>query len=129
MEKLFSRIVNSINEFLPEKAIVKESELERLLRIHLEKDGFNVSRQVTNEENRYDLLCRERNIVVCLELKLRADVSNIKQFDRYLTKFKDGFIVVCWQASFSVTDIFKKVIDQSPIPVALIQLSEKYGLA
>ncbi len=129
MEKLFSRIVNSINEFLPDKAIVKESELERLLRIHLEKDGFNVSRQVTNEENRHDLLCRERNTVVCLELKLRADVSNIKQFDRYLPKFKDGFIVVCWQASFSVTDIFKKVIDQSPIPVALIQLSEKYGLA
>lgn len=128
MEKLFARLVKTINEFLPDEPIVKESELERLLKLHLEKKGFNISRQVTKKENRYDLICREKNSVVCIELKLRADTSNIKQFDRYLIKFKDGFIVVCWQASFSVRDIFKKVIDQSPIPIELIQISEKFGL-
>lgn len=129
MVKLFSKLIKSINSFVPNDPIVKEDELETKLRSHLENDGFTVSRQVRKNENRYDLICREGNSQVCIEMKLKAEISDIRQFDRYLINFKDGFIVVCWSATFSVRDIFNNVIDQSPIPVSLIELSKKYGLA
>ncbi len=126
--KLFSSLVKSINEFLPDDPMVTESQLEEKLKTHLESNGFIVFRQVTKRKDRYDLICRERNEVVCMELKIYADISDIEQFDRYLKKFKGGFIVVCWRASFSMQDIFKQVTDQSPIPVQLIELSKKYSL-
>lgn len=106
-----------------------ESQLEEKLKKHLEKHSFYVTRQKVEKENRYDLICSTENQLVCIELKIRADISDLNQFDRYLRNFKDGFIVVCWQASFSVKDIFSQVTEQSPTPVALIELSKRYSLA
>lgn len=127
--KLFSELVKVINEFLPDDPMRTESELEQKIMSHLHDKGFNVSSQISKRHDRYDLVCRNINEVVCIELKLRADISDIKQFDKYLPKFKDGIIVVCWQASFSVQDIFHNVAEQSPIPIALIELSRKYSIA
>ena len=126
---LFTSLVECISEFTPDKPLIVEYVLEEELRRFLEARGFTVSRQVTKKKDRYDLLCRSGNQLVCLELKQRADISDVSQFDRYLPKFKDGLIVICWQASRSVRDIFSNVIEQSPIPLALIELSKKYGLA
>ena len=125
---LFSNLIEHINRFLPDEPMVLESDLETKLRDFLESKGFTVSRQITKKRDRYDLLCRQGSELVCLELKLRADISDIKQFDKYLPKFKDGLIVVCWQATISVREIFANVIKQSPIPLALIELSKKYAL-
>ena len=128
MSKLFSKLIQSINDFVPDDPFQLEVELEKSLETHLLKDGFALSRQKSVKGDRYDLVCRSGNEVVCLEIKLRADISDIKQFDKYLPKFKDGFIVVCWQSSFSVRNIFQQVIDQSPIPTTLIELSKRYNL-
>lgn len=128
MSKLFSKLVQSINDFVPDDPFQLEVELEKSLESHLLKDGFILSRQKSVKGDRYDLVCRSGNEVVCLEIKLHADISDIKQFDKYLPKFKDGFIVVCWQSSFSVRHIFQQVIDQSPIPTTLIELSKRYNL-
>ena len=127
--KLFTSIIKSINEFLPDDPITLESQLEEKLKKHLEKHGFFVTRQKIEKENRYDLICSSGNQIVCIELKIHADISDLNQFDKYLRNFKDGFIVVCWQASFSVKDIFLHVTEQSPTPIALIELSERYSLA
>lgn len=128
MSKLFSKLIQSINDFVPDDPFQLEVELEKSLETHLLKDGFILSRQKSAKGDRYDLVCRSGNEVVCLEIKLHADISDIKQFDKYLPKFKDGFIVVCWQSSFSVRNIFQQVIDQSPIPTTLIELSKRYNL-
>jgi len=128
MSKLFSKLIQSINDFVPDDPFQLEVELEKSLESHLLKDGFILSRQKSVKGDRYDLVCRSGNEVVCLEIKLHADISDIKQFDKYLPKFKDGFIVVCWQSSFSVRNIFQQVIDQSPIPTTLIELSKRYNL-
>lgn len=128
-DKLFSRLVKEIDEFLPEDPIAVESILEEKLRSYLTGKGFIISTQVAKKHDRYDLLCRDGNELVCIELKKRADISDLQQFDRYLPKFKDGLIVFCWQASRSVREIFSEVVQQSPIPLALIELSKKYSLA
>lgn len=128
MKKLFNQLVETINNFTPDEPITLESKLENRLRLHLQKESFNVSQQVVKRRNRYDLLCRLDNEVVCIEMKLRTTVTDLQQFDKYLPKFKDGLIVVCWQASFTVKDVFKNVKKQSPIPVELIELSQKYSL-
>ncbi len=128
---LFQDLLIAIDGFIPSKPMILESLLEIELRTYLEskRRGFNISRQVTKKEDRYDLLCRRNNELVCIELKLRANISDLKQFDRYLPKFRDGLIVFCWQATASVREIFSNVTQQSPIPVTLIELSKKYSLA
>jgi len=128
MTKLFSKLIQSINDFVPDEPFTVERELEESLESHLLQNGFTLSRQKSVKGDRYDLVCRSGNEVVCLEVKLHANISDIKQFDKYLPKFKDGFIVVCWQSSFSVKNIFQQVIDQSPIPTTLIELAKKYNL-
>jgi len=125
---LFSRLKECIDTFLPDTPMVIESILENELTEFLGKNGFIITRQVTKKKDRYDLLCREGNQLVCIELKQRADISDIEQFDKYLPKFKDGLIVVCWQVSKSVREIFADVVKQSPIPLCLIELSKKYSL-
>lgn len=126
---LFQDLLTAIDDFKPSQPMVIESLLEKELTNHLTKKGFIVTSQVTKKKDRYDLLCRRDNSLVCLELKLRADISDLKQFDRYLPKFRDGLIVFCWQATASVREIFSNVTQQSPIPVTLIELSKKYSLA
>jgi hypothetical protein len=126
---LFCNLVKALDDFVPETPLVKESILEDMLEKFLKKKGFLITRQVTKKNDRYDLICKSQNETVCIELKKKTDISDIKQYDTYLPKFKDGLIIVCWQSSFSVRDICLKVKEQSPIPVTLIILSERYGLA
>jgi len=127
--KLFSQLIQAVNEFKPDEPIVLESQLETLILDYLQEKGFEVERQVIEKTDRYDLICRGYDETVCIELKLRTDTSDIKQYDKYLLKFKDGFIIICWQASSSMKDIFTEVIEQSPIPITLIELSRNYSLA
>lgn len=125
---LFSEIVTALESFVPKDPMVTEATLESAIELHLLKNNFVITRQVSQENDRYDLLCRRDNEVVCIEVKLRADTTDIRQFDKYLKKFKDGFIIICWQASFSIKEITEHVIQQSPFPLALIELAKRYNL-
>ena len=127
--KLFSKLVLTINDFQPDEPMVAERDLETKLREFLQRKGFTVERQVTKDKDRYDLVCRTFDEKVCIELKLKTNTNDIKQFDKYLPKFKDGLIVVCWSSSYALRNIFENVVEQSPIPTVMIELSKRYTLA
>lgn len=127
--KLFYKLIHTIEDFYTEDPLTIEAQLERKLAKYLREKGFAVTSQVTKKRDRYDLICKFGNETVCLELKINAEVKDLKQFDRYLPKFRDGLIVVCWIASFTVRTLFDQVEQQSPIPVKLIEISKRYNLA
>lgn len=126
MPTLFSKIVQEMEGFEMDKPTLVEAELEDQVYNYLSKKIMKITRQVSEKRDRYDLICEEENEIVCVELKVLTNTKDLKQFDRYLTKFKDGFIVVCYQANFTVRDLFNSVRDQSPFPIELIELSKRY---
>lgn len=93
----------------------------------LKNNEFTVTRQVTKKRDRYDLIVKNGMETVCIELKKKATMKDIKQFDKYLPKFKDGFIILCWQCTPNLKEIFNNVRKQSPFPLALIELSKRYA--
>ena len=115
---LFQDLIEVINEFTPEEPFVNESELELKLLIFLTEHKFSIIRQKVEKKDRYDLICKKDKEIVCIEMKLKTSIKDVSQFDKYLPKFKDGLIVVCWQATFSISSIFAQVIKQSSIPMA-----------
>lgn len=123
---LFAKLIRSLDKFLPAEPIMVESQMERKIQEHLSRDGFSVQRQVSKNANRYDLICKQDSQTVCIELKMKIETGDIKQFDKYIKEFRDGFIVVCWQSSFPMKEIFYNVIDQSPVPVTMIELAKRY---
>lgn len=126
--KLFNELLKCIDSFVPDDPMIKEADLEATLKKFLKECGFSVTQQVAKNRDRYDLIIRSVNEIVCIELKLKTGMSDIDQFDKYLPQFKDGFIVMCWQASMPLLDIFENVEKQSPTPVKIIQLCERYNL-
>lgn len=126
MSILFSKIVKEMESFEMDKPTLVEAELEDQVYNYLSKKIMKITRQVSEKRDRYDLICEEENEIVCVELKVLTNIKDIKQFDRYLAKFKDGFIVVCYQANFSVKNLFAAVKEQSPFPMELIELSQRY---
>lgn len=122
----FEQLHRLLKDFDIVNPIKTEKELEEKIFDYLQKNSIDVERQVTNKKDRYDLVCKQGNKKICLELKLKATISDIEQFDRYLRKFRDGFMIVCWQTTQSVKYIFSSVRTQSPIPIALIEISKGY---
>lgn len=127
MGKLFSRILKDLEDFELEKPAMLESELEEQVYQFLSLKGIEITRQVSEKKDRYDLICKSGKEIVCVELKVFTDSSDIKQFDRYYPKFPDGFIVLCWQSNFTVRDLFRMVSKQSPIPIQMIELCKRYA--
>lgn len=124
---LFDSLVETINKFAPLEPIIKEKQLEDKLLDYLKKQGFTVKPQVSQKQDRYDLICNQGIEKVCLELKIKTSPADIKQFDRYLFKFKDGMIIVCWQASLNLKELYRNVKKQSPIPIELIEVAKRYA--
>lgn len=125
---LFKKLILVIEDFIPEEPPITENILETLLTKFLKDNGFTVTRQVTKKRDRYDLIVIDRKETVCIELKKKATMNDVKQFDRYLPKFKDGLIIICWQSTSYLKEIFKNVRKQSPFPLALTELSKRYVL-
>lgn len=125
---LFASVLKALGGFQPDDPIRSESELESRTKQFLEEKGFQIESQVSKKKDRYDLIIKKDGQTVCLELKLKADISDIEQFDRYMPKFREGFIVMCWNATDSMRDIFDNVIQQTPTPIALIELSARYSM-
>ncbi|MDE1867574.1 MAG: hypothetical protein KGI08_07700 [Thaumarchaeota archaeon] len=124
---LFELLVKEIGNFIDQEPIITESRLEEKISDYIKSKGIMIENQVSKKEDRYDLICRNGKETVCVELKIKASIKDIKQFDRYFPKFRDGFIVVCWQASFHLKMDFESVKKQSPIPIELIELSKRYS--
>lgn len=127
MGKLFLRILKDLEDFDLAKPAMLESELEDQVYQFLSSKGIEITRQVSEKKDRYDLICKSGNEIVCIELKVFTNTKDLKQFDRYYPQFKDGFIVLCWQANFTVRDLFNLVRDQSPIPIEMIELCKRYA--
>lgn len=125
--EFFEHLHRLLKDFDIVNPIKTEKELEEKIFNYLQKNGIDVERQVTNKRDRYDLVCKNGNKKICLELKLKATISDINQFDRYLRKFRDGFMIVCWQTTKSVKYIFSATKKQSPIPIALVEISKGYS--
>lgn len=125
-DSFFEQLHRLLKDFDIVTPIKTEKELEEKIFDYLKNNGIIVERQVTNKKDRYDLVCKQGNRKICLELKLKATISDVEQFDRYLRKFRDGFMIVCWQTTRSVKYIFSSVKSQSPIPIALIEISRGY---
>lgn len=123
----FTQLCKLLKEFDVIDPIMTEKQLEEKIFNYLKEKGIEVERQVTSHKDRYDLICKSDGKRICLELKLKATISDIQQFDRYLRKFRDGFIIVCWQTTLSVKYIFSSVRKQSPIPIAMIEISKRYA--
>lgn len=124
---LFKKLKIIIDDFIPEEPIFTENVLEEILLKYLKNKGFAVTRQVTKKRDRYDLIVKDGKETVCIELKKKASIKDIKQFDRYLPKFKDGLIIICWQCTSNLKEIFNNVKRQSPFQLALIELSKRYS--
>lgn len=126
--KLFAQLLKALGEFMPENPMMAEWILEEKMRHFLLDRGFSVESQVSKKGDRYDLICKNGMEIVCIELKIKATISDVEQFDRYMPKFRDGFIIVCWNATDSLRDVFDNVIEQTPTPIALMELCMKYSM-
>lgn len=123
---LFRFLIETLGRFNPDEPLITEALLEAKLKDYL-KPIVTTTSQVSKKENRYDLVCRLNDELVCIELKIKAESSDFAQFDRYLKEFRDGLIIVCWQATFSVREVFAAVKEQSPIPIEMVELSKRFA--
>ena len=125
--KFFSKVLKLLHDFRLDEPFALESEIEKRLAKFLTDRNILHGTQRSTKTKRYDVVCYDGKSTICIEIKIKAESSNLRQFDRYLPD-ADGFIVLCWMATKPVREIFRDVKAQSPIPVALIELSKKHSI-
>lgn len=130
----FERIVKILNEFESPggRSFRTENDLELMVSAHLQTHGINNTRQKvdTRKGDRYDIICRcNSGKDVCIELKKKAVTNDTRQLDRYHRKYPGGLIVVCWRAVEAFREVFEQVKEQSPTPVALVEVSRRYSIS
>lgn len=122
----FETICQLIEQFHINKTIITENELEINLTNYLRQNNLKVTtQQRVNSTTRNDIVVKLNGKTMCIELKKTADLSCMKQLDKYLDFYNDGLILVCWKASENVRRVFQRV--QSlyiSIPTKLIELRE-----
>ena len=119
----FDYLVNILKEFQLDQTLFSELDLENKLECYLLDHKIQVVRQkIIDRKNRTDLICILDGHKICVELKQNADISCVQQLDRYLPKFPDGIILVCWKCSANLREVFNDVKAQIKIPVELIEL-------
>lgn len=126
---MFEKLITLLDNFEISDAFTSEADLEEKLCQYLKNNDISYTSQCSEKQNRYDVICSDGTQKVCIELKVKAQSSDLEQFDRYMQRFPDGFIVLCWIASVPVREIFESVQTQSPTPVRLLELSKRYSIA
>ena len=126
---MFEKLITLLDNFEISDAFTSEADLEEKLCQYLKNNDIFYTSQLSEKQNRYDVICSDGTQKVCIELKVKARSSDLEQFDKYMQRFPDGFIVLCWIASISVREIFTTVQSQSPTPIQLLELSKKYSIA
>ena len=120
---LFQKVQTKLNQFHLVEPFVSEADLESKITKYLRDNKFHATTQKVSDNKRYDIICTDRTNTVCIELKTKADASNVKQFDKYHRDFPDGFIILCWYATKPLKEIFSSVQKQSPTNIALVEIS------
>lgn len=130
MTKFFDHILHHLKSLQLHEAFASEQDLQDMLVQFLKSKNISCKVQQTSQNKRYDVVCFDfhKSSTVCIELKIRAETSHVTQFDKYHKDFADGFIILCWNASTPLKEIFEDVILQSPTPVALVELSRQHSM-
>lgn len=126
--RLFNKILNILDSIRLDEPFEYESELEERVARLLRSENIKSKTQQKSKDLRYDVICNEGSTVVCIELKVIADTSNVKQFDEYHQNFPNGFIILCWRATGPLRDIFESVKRQSPTSIALVEISQRSSM-
>lgn len=131
----FDRILHVLNEFeVPGgQPFRTETDLEIMVSAHLKTHGINHTRQKTDSAkgDRYDIICTcdSSKDDICIELKKKAVTEDAHQLDRYHRRYPGGLIIVCWRAVGAFREICRHVQQQSPTPIALVEVSKRYSMS
>ncbi len=124
----FNELVTLLRKFQIKKSLYDERDLEEQVFQFLDKNDINVIRQKTSEVGRIDIAVEINQRIICLELKVNANLSAMEQMDRYTQKYRDGIILLCWKASKNVKIVFNNVKDQINLPIELIEVIKNQGV-
>ncbi len=124
----FKELVTLLRKFQIKKSLYDERDLEDQVFQFLDKNDINVIRQKTSEVGRIDIAVEINQRIICLELKVNANLSAMEQMDRYTQKYRDGIILLCWKASKNVKIVFNNVKDQINLPIELIEVIKNQGV-
>lgn len=132
--RLHRRIVDTLMSYQASSEIRNELDLEASICDYMASERYVVRRQVIGERgrNRYDIVCEHPFVPgerVCVECKLKATVSDLEQFDRYIEQFPDGVVVACWSATGPVQATVEVVNAESPVRIALVEVGLQHALA
>lgn len=124
----FDGLVTLLRKFQIKKSLYDERDLEEQVFQFLDKNDIKVIRQKVSEVGRIDIAVEINQRMICLELKVNANLSAMEQMDRYTQKYRDGIILLCWKASKNVKIVFKNVKDQINLPIELIEVIKNQGV-
>ena len=129
----FEKILQILNEFeVPDgQPFRTENDLEFMVSAHLKTHGISHTRQKTDSKkgDRYDIICSSGKDDICIELKKKAVTEDAHQLDRYHRKYPGGLVIVCWRAVGAFREICHHVQQQSPTPIALVEISRRYSMS
>jgi len=128
MNDEFNELIQVLKNFQIKKGLYDERDLEDQLCTYLDCKDMKVVRQKSSEVGRTDIIIEMKNSVICLELKVNANLSVMEQMDRYTQKYRDGVILVCWKASKNVKTVFSEVKKQINIPIEIIEVIKNQGV-
>ena len=116
-----------------------EQAFETSIESLLEDSKWGIFRQVRRADgSRLDLVCvpplsscgsATSHGPIIVELKMRLDAANYKQFDRYLKRYADPLIAVGWQASPSARRTLRELASDLPERFAVVVISDGASLA
>ncbi len=124
----FNELVTLLRKFQIKKSLYDERDLEDQIFQFLVKNDVQVLRQKVSKVGRIDIAVEINHRIICLELKVNANLSAMEQMDRYTEKYRDGIILVCWKASKNVKIVFNNVKDQINLPIELIEVIKNQGV-
>lgn len=128
MNDEFNSLVKLLREFQIKKQLFDERDLEDQLFQFLQQKDIKVVRQKASEVGRIDMLVDMNKKIICLELKVNANMSVMEQMDRYTQKYRDGVILVCWKASINTKTVFEIVKKQINLPIEIIEVIKNQGV-
>lgn len=125
----FDELIYDLKLFQIKRKLIDENELESLLESYLKQKGWILARQKIIDVGRNDLVVERNSKKICLELKLETNMSIVGQIGKYVSRYDDGVIIVCWKASKELRDFIKKMnVSQKWPPLEVIQIIQNQGV-
>ena len=126
---MFKKLIKTLNRFQITEQIFDEKELETKLATFLRDNDYQIKTQDRiSPEFRNDIVVMINEQKICIELKVYANLSCMKQLDDYLPFYKDGIILLCWKASQNVKIVFDRVKQSIKTPIELIEVRKNNSM-